>query len=59
MLAVRSEVIEFGAAPVAPWLAQLDSVQAILGKQQQLLQLGSCDEQGRCELRADACLADI
>ncbi|KFM23411.1 TBCC domain-containing protein 1 [Auxenochlorella protothecoides] len=39
MLTVRSEVIEYGSLPTAPWMVQLDSVQALQRRLRHLLQL--------------------
>lgn len=52
-LEVRSEVIEYGALPTAPWLAGVDSLQQLRSVILQLLQAASFEE-GRCEWRAIA-----
>ena len=45
---VRSEVIEYGGLPAAPWLAQIgDGVAAIKALLQQLLQMAAYDDRGR------------
>lgn len=48
-LEVRSEVLEYGSLPMAPWLAQIESLQQIRAVILQLLQSSSRDEQGRSE----------
>lgn len=48
-LEVRSEVIEYGALPQCPWLAQVESLQHIKEIMVRLLQSATCDDQGRSE----------
>ena len=48
VMQVRSEVIEYGGLPAAPWLAQIgDGVAAIKALLQQLLQMAAYDDRGR------------
>lgn len=49
-LVVRSEVIEYGSLPLAPWLGHLDSLHAIKSLAEQLHQLASHDQQGYSKL---------
>lgn len=49
-LEVRSEVIEYGSLPMAPWLGTLDSLQQVRAVTLQLLGSASRDERGRREL---------
>lgn len=51
MLTVRSDVLEWGSVPTAPWLQQLDDAHGIRSVLLQLLQVSSFDEQGRSECR--------
>lgn len=49
-LHIRSEVIEYGSLPLAPWLSRLDSLGAIKALMDQLHQLASYDDvEGRSE----------
>lgn len=48
-LTVRQEVLEFGSCPVCPWLAQVETLQAIRALLLELLQVSTFDEHGRSE----------
>ena len=57
MLAVRQEVLEYGALPVAPWVAHLE-LAALRGVLAQLLQLSFDGQHGRSECDAAQHAAD-
>uniref|UniRef100_A0A1D1ZXZ4 TBCC domain-containing protein 1 n=1 Tax=Auxenochlorella protothecoides TaxID=3075 RepID=A0A1D1ZXZ4_AUXPR len=61
MLTVRSEVIEYGSLPTAPWMVQLDSVQALQRRLRHLLQLADQggDDRGFLTVPALATALDI
>lgn len=47
MIRVRSEIIEFGGTPMAPWLLNLESLAAVRALAQNLLQVSYQDSDGK------------
>jgi hypothetical protein len=48
-LSIRQAVLELGSCPVCPWLAQVETLQAIRALLQELLHASTFDEHGRSE----------
>lgn len=59
MLSVRSEVIEFGSLPTAPWMSQLGTLEQLQARMRQLLDLShqADDMQGALPRRPGMCAA--
>lgn len=57
MLSVRSEVIEFGSLPTAPWMSQLGTLELLQARMRQLLDLShqADDMQGALLRRPGMC----
>lgn len=47
MIGVRSEIIEYGGTPMAPWLLNLESLAAVRVLAQNLLQVSYQDSDGK------------
>lgn len=53
-LAVRTDVVEYGAVPTAPWLGHLETAEAMQSVLQRLLELATSGQHGECLVSAEA-----